>query len=77
MDSNIVDKQTVIIAGAIAGAIGVSITILGGTYRVFSESLETTGAIIVSVMSLILFALLVLSIDNRIRINQVKRGDGK
>lgn len=72
-----VDRQLVTIAGSVAGALAVSVTLLGGIYRVFLNPLEATGAIIISAMVLILFALLVLSIDNRIRINQMKGGDNE
>ncbi|MCG1001899.1 MULTISPECIES: hypothetical protein [Halobacterium] len=72
-----VDKQLLVIAGAIAGALAISITLLGRVYGVFLDSIGATGAIVLSTMALTLYALLVLSIDNRIRINQMKRGDEK
>lgn len=71
------DKQLAVISGSVAGALTVSLTLLGGVYRVFLNHLEATGAIIISAMVLILFALLVLSIDNRIRINQMKQGENE
>lgn len=72
-----IDKQFVVIAGSIAGALAISVTLLGSVYGVFRESIGTVGAIVVSTIALALYALLVLSIDNRIKINQMKRGDDK
>ena len=70
-----VDKQLVFIAGSIAGALAISVTLLGRMYDVFLESIGPTGAIVLSTMALSLYALLVLSIDNRIKINQIRGGD--
>lgn len=70
-----VDKQLVVIASSVAGASMISITLLGRVYGVFLDSIGATGAIVISTMALSLYALLVLSIDNRIKINQMRRGD--
>lgn len=70
-----VDKQIMVIAGSVAGALAISVTLLGRVYSVFLDSIGATGAIIISTIALALYALLVLSIDNRIRINQMRRGD--
>jgi Na+(H+)/acetate symporter ActP len=70
-----VDKQLVTIAGAIAGAVMVSVTLIGRVYGVFSDRIGAEGAIVISVMGLVLYALLVLAVDNRIKINQTRRGD--
>ena len=70
-----VDKQLVMISGSVAGALAVSVTLIGRVYGVFLDSIGATGAIVVSTMALALFALLVLSIDNRIKINQMNGGE--
>lgn len=70
-----IDRQMVMIAGSVAGATAVSVTLLSSIYSVFREELGTTGAIIIATMGLVLFALLVLSITNRVKLNQMKRGD--
>lgn len=70
-----VDKQLVVIAGSVAGALAISVTLLGRVYGVFLDSIGANGAIVISTMALALYALLVLSIDNRIKVNQMRRGD--
>jgi len=70
-----VDKQFVVVAGAVAGALAISVTLLGRVYGVFLKSIGATGAIVISTMALALYALLVLSIDNRVRINQMQGGE--
>lgn len=72
-----VDEQLVVIAGSVAGALAVSVTLIGRLYGVFLDSLGTVGAIVISLMALGLYALLVLSIANRIKINELKRGDNQ
>lgn len=52
-------------------------TLIGRVYGVFLDSIGATGAIIISILALALFGLLVLSIDNRIKINQMKGGDNE
>lgn len=67
-----IDRQTIEIAATIGGAVAVVLTVMSGLYTVFSDDLSSLGAMVIAAMGLILFALLVLAIDNRLRINEME-----
>lgn len=60
--AKMVDNQLVVIAGSVAGALGISVTLLGRVYGIFLESIGATDVIDIATMALTLYALLVLSI---------------
>lgn len=69
-----VDKELVLIAGSVTGAVAVTFTLMNNIYGVFADTLDPDGAMALSAMGVILLALLVLAIDTRIKLNRL-RGD--
>lgn len=67
-----VDQQLIVIAGSVAGAVTVGITIIGGLYNVFSSDMSTTGALALALMGAVIYALLVMSIHNHVQINSIE-----
>jgi len=67
-----IDNQMLTVAGSVAGAVAVFIALLGGLTRIFVKHMSLTAAIIIAAMSVSIFSILVLSIDNRIKINQIR-----
>jgi hypothetical protein len=64
------DRQLLTVTGAVGTAAGVTVTLLSGLYTLFYPDVNSIGAIVLASMALLLLAILILAIDNRIRINQ-------
>lgn len=67
-----IDRQLMLVAGTVAGTLAVSLALLSALYSLFSPDMSSAEAIALGVMGLTLFALLILALDNRIKLNQIE-----
>jgi hypothetical protein len=67
-----IDRQIITTLGGVAAGTGVIVTLSGAIYGVFETSVSPRGAGIIAALTLTVFALLVLTIDNRRKINELE-----
>jgi hypothetical protein len=65
------DRQIISTGGSIIGAVAASVAIVGGGIELFRSNVGTIGATAISTMALLLLAILILSVDNRLKIDDM------
>lgn len=70
-----IDRQLLVVTGTVGTAAAASITLLSGLYTLFHPTINSLGSLVIASMALLLLAVLILAIDNRIRMNEM--GDEK
>lgn len=70
-----IDEETISIAGSVASAAGVAVTLMGSLYGIFREPLTAPGAFSLAVMGVLLLGTLILAISNQIKIQKMMGDD--
>lgn len=65
------EKQTLTIVGVVATGTGVVLTMLGKMVSLFENDISTMGAVVLAGMGGLLIAILVLALDNRIKVKKM------
>ena len=66
-----IDRDDLVIAGAVASALTVVFGILSGLYTLFITDVSEVGAIVIAAMGLDLFGALLLAVANRFKIKKI------